>query len=509
MNATPLPRPSPTRTAARRTRLPGRLLLSVALSVGALSLGTPAGAQSTSQSTGTAPASTAAPATTTPATTAPSTATATPATSAAGLTLDTALARLAQAPSVTQAGLSVEVAQTNLNAARAALGLSVSVNGSAGYTGSTTSTDDSGVSTTTASSLSGSAGVNVSLGLLPWSSAQNSLLSAQRSLTLAQSRLVAAQAAARLNVAQQYLAGVIATQDVTLADQTLALRQRQLEVAQTQRQSGNATEEDVLSAQAAVQSAQAAQLQARASLDAARLGLGAALGTELGTVNFVTAPGESFTLPDLAVLVARARSTLPDVVSARNDLADAQQTLADQQRDATLPDLTASLRYGPASSGGLNASLNLKEGTASAGYSVPLGTGSSSSSTNRVVASVTGSYVVYSPAIKAQVSAAQANVTQAQLTLNVTQQNAELDVRTRYATAQSSLIALQSLATGVEVARLGVQTAQTRLAAGVGTADDVTEAQLALGQATRALQNARVTTQINLIQLENAAGGLQ
>lgn len=485
MNAPPLPRPSPDRTAARRTRRPGSLLLGLALHLGTLGLGALGpGSLTAAQTAQTAPAAT-------------------------ELTLDAALARLAQAPSVTQASLSVGVAQTNLNAARAALGLSVSVSGNAGYTGGGAATDSSGETTTVAGSLSGSAGVNVSLGLLPWSSSQNSLLAAQRSLTLAQSRLVAAQAAARLNVAQQYLAGVIATQDVTLADQTLALRQRQLEVAQTQRQSGNATDEDVLSAQAAVQSAQATQLQARASLDAARLGLGAALGTDLGAVSFTTAPGESFTLPDLAALVTRARGTLPDVVSARNDLADAQQTLADQQRDATLPDLTASVRYGPSGSGGLNASLNLKQGTASAGYTVPLGTGSSSSGTNRVVASVTGSYVVYSPALKAQVSAAQANVTQAQLTLNVTQQNAELNVRTRYATAQASLISLQSLATGVEVARLGVQTAQTRLTAGVGTADDVTQAQLAQGQAERALQNARATAQINLIQLENAAGGLQ
>ncbi|KQR23037.1 TolC family protein [Deinococcus sp. Leaf326] len=487
MNAPPLRRPSRARTT----------LLTLALGLGPL-----AAAQ-----TGPAAA---------PASTAPATPTAIPETaagSAAGatdLTLETALARLAQAPSVTQAALSVQVAQTNLNAARAALGLSVSVSvsGSAGYTGGSAVTDGSG-ETTTEGSLSGSAGVNVSLGLLPWSSSQNSLQAAQRSLTLAQSRLVAAQAAARLNVVQQYLAGVIAAQDVTLADQTLTLRQRQLEVAQTQRQSGNATDEDVLSAQAAVQSAQASQLQARASLDAARLGLGAALGTDLGPVSFVTAPPESFALPDLAALVARARTTLPDVVSARNDLADAQQTLADQRRDQTLPDLTASVRYGPASSGGLNASLNLKAGTASAGYTVPLNSGSSAGGTNRVVASVTGSYVVYSPALKAQVSAAQANVTQAQLTLNVTQQNAELNVRTRYATAQSGLITLQSLATGVEVARLGVQTAQTRLAAGVGTADDVTQAGLALGQAQRALQNARLTAQINLIQLDNAAGGLQ
>ena len=39
--------------------------------------------------------------------------------------------------------------------------------------------------TTTASTLSGSAGINASLGILPWSSAQTALRSAERGLALA------------------------------------------------------------------------------------------------------------------------------------------------------------------------------------------------------------------------------------------------------------------------------------------------------------------------------------
>lgn len=423
------------------------------------------------------------------------------------LTLEAALARLAQSPSVTQAQLAVQVAQTNLNASRAALGLSVSVTGNAAYTGSY-STTVSGTATDVPSSTSGSAGVSASLGILPWSSAQTSLRSAQRSLSLAEAKLIAAQNSARLNVVQQYLNAVVATQDIVLADKTLALRQRQLTVAQTQKANGNATDSDVLSAQAAVQSAQAAQLQASASLQSARLSLGAALGSDLSGVTFPTAPNQTFTLPDVNTLVAQARTGRWEVLDAQNTLGSAQDNLDQLRRDATLPDVTASLRYGPAGSGGLNASLNLKQGTLGAGYSVPFGD-SAGSGGNRVVASVSGSYVVYSPAQKAQISAAQANVTQAQLTVSVQQQTIELDVRTKYSAAQASLVTLQSSATQVQVAELGLSTAKTRLQAGTGTADDVTTAELALAQAQRNLSNARATAQINVQALLNAAGGLQ
>lgn len=421
----------------------------------------------------------------------------------ATLTLEAALARLAGAPSVTAAQLSVQVAQQNLNAARGALGLSVSVTGSAGYTGASTTAADDGTTTASPGSLSGSAGVQASLGLLPWSSGQASLRAAQRSLTLARANLAAAQAGARLNVYQQYLAAVVAQRDVTLAGETLALRQRQLQVAQTRRAQNNATQEGVLTAQANVQLAQGAVTGARNSLEVARLNLAAVLGQALTGVTFSTAPAGTFTLPDLNALVARARTGTVDVLEAQNTLAAAQETLEERQRNAALTDLTASLRYGPAGSGGLSATLNVQEGNAGVGYSVPVG---GAGSANRVVASVSGSYVVYSPALRAQTSAAQANVTQAQLTVSVAQQNAELNVRTLYSAAQTNLIALTASQTQVEVAQAALGAAQARLSAGTGTADEVTAAQIGLAEAQRDLVQARATVQLALIRLQNAGG---
>ncbi|QLG10051.1 TolC family protein [Deinococcus sp. D7000] len=418
-------------------------------------------------------------------------------------TLEDALNRLDAAPSVTAARLSVQTAQTNLNAARTALGLTVSVNGNAAYSGPVTAADG----TLTAGSTGGAAGVNVSLGLLPWASNGSGLKTAERGLALAQARLTDAQNSARLNVAGQYFAAVLATQDVDIAARTLTLRQRQLTVTQAQQGVGNATAGAVLSAQAAVQSAQGAQLQAAASLDAARRGLEAALGSEVGDVTFSTLPTTQVTPPDVAALVAQARASRSEVVQAQNTLEAAQDDLTTQQRQTTLPDLTASVRYGPGGGGGLTTALNLQQGTLSAGYSLPLGVSATASTASRLSASVTGSYVVYSPGQKAQLSAAQASVTQAQLSLNVAQQNAELDVRTRYSTLQTALIAVQTRETGVQVAQLALQTAQTRLEAGTGTADDVSAAELELAGAERDLLAARITAQTNLLQLQSAAGG--
>ncbi len=195
------------------------------------------------------------------------------------------------------------------------------------------------------------------------------------------------------------------------------------------------------------------------------------------------------------------------MIAAQNTLGAAQDDLTTQQREATLPDVTASVRYGPGGGGGLTTALNLQQGTLSAGYSLPLGGSSAESGASRLSASVTGSYVVYSPNQKAQLSAAGASVTQAQLSLNVAQQNVELDVRTRYSALQTALIAVQTRATAVQVAQLALQTAQTRLEAGTGTADDVSAAELDLLTAQRDLLAARITAQTTLLQLQNAAGG--
>ena len=106
------------------------------------------------------------------------------------LKLEDALLQLSQAPSVTQSRLSVTAAQANLDAARTALGLTVSVTGNGAYSGSyTTKVPATGKDATVPSALGGAAGVNVSLGILPWSTNQYTLRSAQRNLSLAEAYL--------------------------------------------------------------------------------------------------------------------------------------------------------------------------------------------------------------------------------------------------------------------------------------------------------------------------------
>ncbi len=423
------------------------------------------------------------------------------------LTLEAALLQLSQAPSVTQARLSVEAAQANLNAARTALGLTVSVVGNGGYSASyTTKAPTTGANVTAPSTLGGVAGVDVSLGILPWSTNQYTLRSAQRNLSLAEAYLADAEHNGRLNVIQQYYNAVSAQQAVNLAQQTVALRQRALSVAQTQQNLQNATAESVLSAQANLQTAQAQLAQAQGAFQTAHLSLGAALGRDMSGYNFVSVAPTSFGNPEVEALVSRARATRSEVMYARKQLGDAQDQLEQAQRNATLPSLTAGVNYGPTASTGIGASLDLQKGTMNGSYTVPWGD-SASNNSNHLTASVNGSYVVYSPALRAQLAAYRANVTQYQLSLSVAQQNVELDVRTKYNTYQNALLALQAQQTQVQVAQTALGTAQSRLQAGLATQDDVNQAQLALVSAQNTLQTDRVAAQVALVQLQNAAGG--
>ncbi|MVN85358.1 TolC family protein [Deinococcus sp. HMF7620] len=429
-------------------------------------------------------------------------------------TLADAYAGLAQAPSVTRAALSVQVAAQNLAASRAALGLTVNVTGSANYAGPTSTTAADGTATAVGGTLSGSAGANVTLGLLPWSSAQSGLRTAERSLAQAQANLREAQATTRLNAAQAYWTAALAGQDITLAGRTLAQRQRQLTVVQAQQAAGNATAETLLSAQAGVQAAQASLAQAQASLDGARRSLEAVLGIPLGGVTFAGDAPVAEEAPDLAALVARARTARSEVVSAQNALASAQDALATEERDTRLPDLNASVGYGGAGLGTVAATLNLKQGTLGGSYTLPLGsssgsTSAASSGSARLTASISGSYTIFSPAQQAQRSAAAAAVTQAELALTVAQQNAELDVRTRAATLQTNLAAVQSRQSALTLAAQSLDTARARLAAGTATADDVASAELAVAQAERDLLSARITAALSQTALLNAAGGSQ
>lgn len=421
------------------------------------------------------------------------------------LTLRQALEYLNQSPSVQQAQLSLQAAQTTFDAARASRGLTVTALGSAEYSGPYTTTR-TGSPVNVDSSLSGLAGVNVSVGVFPWSGSQAGLRRAQWALKYAQARLIAAQNGAKLNVMQQYFNGVLATWDVQLADQSLAVAQRRLAVTQAQQANGNATAQAVLSAQASVQSAQAAQVQAASSLQQARLSLSGALGRPLGDVQFNDQPAETLTLPDVETLVKQARAGHSDVIYAMQQLSSAEDALETARINASIPDVTASVNYGPAPGTGLGASLNLQQGTVGASYRQPIP--GNQDTTSHLSASLNASYVLYSPARRAEVMSAQANVQQSQVSLGVAQQTVELNVRAAYSTLQNTLSTVQIQAAQVQVAQAALDAAKLSLQAGTGTPDAVQSAELSLAQAQRSLLSARMTAQLNLLQLIISSGGL-
>lgn len=426
------------------------------------------------------------------------------------LTLTEALSRLDASPTVQQANLALERAQRDLDAARAALNLNVTVGGNAAYASQVA---------TNADHLSGTLNLRATAGVLPWATNQAALATAQRALDYAKAVRQENIGAARLNAVQQYQQAYLAQLQLTAAQQNLQSAQQTLSAVQTQRSQQNATEEALLQAQAGVQSAQAGVQAAQNGLDTARRSLAATLGlgNALDAANFVTPPVlpgsldnaglAALGLGDVQALVTRAIAASSDVVKAQNNLADAQKLLEDQERNLTLPALTVGATYGKNGSGP-TAGLDLQAGTVYAGYAHAFGN-TSSSTQNSLNVSLNGSYSVFNPAGRAQIASTQAQITQTQLSLILERQNAELAVRQKYSDTLTALGAVAAKATLEERARVNVQSVQARLSAGVATQNDLLSAQAAYAQAKQDTQAARAAASVAIIQLQNLAGGAQ
>ncbi|WP_420594386.1 TolC family protein [Deinococcus sp.] len=430
------------------------------------------------------------------------------------LTLDQALASLTSSPQIQRANLALAAAQSSLNAAQAALNLNVSVGGSANYT-SSPSTSSAG---TAAPSTTGSLNLTATAGVLPWASNRTALAQAQRSLNYAKALRQENINGIRLNAVQQYQNAYLAQLNVTAASQSLQSARQELTATQTQRRQNNATQESLLQAQAAVQTAQASQKTAQTALETARRSLAATLGISLNGVTFDTPPSLPGSLdqagltaagvPDVNTLVTQTMTSSSDVIQAQNTLASAQVSLDDLQRQRTLPNLTVSANYGSGGSG-LNTGLNLTAGTVSAGYTQPLSSSSAQSSSNAqrsLNIGVTGSYNIYSPAANAQITAGQAQVAQAQLSLTLAGQTVELAVRQRYDAALSALSAVAARTTLEQSALVALQTARAKLAAGTATQNNVTAAQAAYAQAQSATQTARAAAALAIVALQDPTG---
>ena len=438
-----------------------------------------------------------APASPAPVTPAPVTQTSVPAVPAAvaRLTLAQALAGLQQAPGWRSAALQYRSVSQSLDAARARAGLSLSAGAS--VNASKAPIDGDWSSSTT---LNVQAGINV----LPWSSAQASVTQAEHALYRAGLDQRDSQNSLTLTVVQGYLTARQAAVAQTAAAAQLDLAARQLDVARAQQASGVLTQENLFSAQASQEQASAALAAASSDLDSALRQLYNTLGVPVpaGLPELSSRPAVPAAPAPLDTLLARAATGRSEVLKALSNSQDAGLALSAARLDRTLPDLSLSVQYGELGSGtgsagsSVNSSLNLKTGQLTAGASVPLkqssaaSGGQSGTSTTSLALGLSGSYTILNPSADVAVQSAQTSLASAQLALASARESVDLDVRQKYAAFQNALLGLNSPRTSLARAQTALTSAQSRQQAGLATAIDVQQAQLALVQAQNALDAA-------------------
>lgn len=421
----------------------------------------------------------------------------------AQVSLREALSQLTQAPGWKSAALQYLSAQQNLDAARARAGLSLSVG--ADLSAVKAPIDGDWTSGTT---LNAQAGANV----LPWSSAQGSVLLATRGLSRAGLDQRDSQNALALSVVQGYFTVQQARASLNLAAQQQGLAQRQFEVSRAQQTAGVLTQETLLSAQASAEQAAVAVQDSGSTFANALRQLYNTLGTDrLGTapqgqntvpqgqngadLNLSSRPAVPAAPAGLDTLLARAAQGRSEILKALSNQADAQTALEAAKLDRALPNLSLNVQYGQLASGtgtagnSLGSSLNFKTGQLSASASLPLNQKGTVPPTSLALG-LSGSYALLNPVADAAVQSAQTSLTLATLALSSALASVDLDVRQKYAQLQSALIGLSAPRTLLVRAQTALSSAQARVQAGLGTALDAQQAELNVFQARNTLDAA-------------------
>jgi Outer membrane protein len=192
-----------------------------------------------------------------------------------------------------------------------------------------------------------------------------------------------------------------------------------------------------------------------------------------------------------------------DVLQAESRLDDAQAALNAARRDRLLPDANLNLGYS-GQEASLGVGLNLKSGTLSFTGSYPLAGGTSAPASWS--ASLSLGFSLLSPVQDAQIARAETDLAEAKVALEAAKSAATLEVRQRYQEVKTALaqVALSEHAKEGAVRSLAVTKA--RLKAGTGTALDVQAAEVALLQAKRNLEVARIQAHLAYLKLLGALG---
>lgn len=284
-----------------------------------------------------------------------------------------------------------------------------------------------------------------------------------------------------------YNALIASRASVSAAEASLAFAKSSLDFARGRERSGVATPADTL--QAATNAAQAelalVQRQGDARVAAGQLAVAVGLSPQTVLVLAPLAPlGQTDLLrADVAALIDEAERLRPDLAAARanQDAAAANVAAARANRRPTIS--------AQASSGGSYAATQRDSITSAVGLSinVPLFSGY---------------------ARTYQVAAARAQLEQAAAQTEQIRQGAGLDVWTSYADLDTQLKALTSARTAIESATASANLAQGRYKAGVGTFNDLLNAQSALATARQQLVAAEFGVRNAQAQLAQSIGSI-
>ncbi len=407
------------------------------------------------------------------------------------------------------ADLTFETAARQLDAARAAAGLSLSGGGSYAY-----NARNVGGTVTDAGNLIVS--VNASLTLLPWSPVFDGVRSAARNVQRAALDRADTRNTLALNATTLYYQTRVAVVDLELARANEDLAATQLRNAQVQLQNGQINRDAFAGVQRGVDNARANTLAVQNALQITRIGFFNAINQAPREVGLSDAPMEQ-ALPAgaLDVLVQSALSRRSDVLKARSRVDDATDALNNAGRDRWLPVANVNVGVGQFSSSqiqtgpSVNAGVNLQSGSVTSSLSVPLVTptlpaNQPSGTTFTLSAQVT--VPVLAPGADARINTARSALETAQAALEATARGADLDVRSRYNDAQTAGARLTVARTALNAARQAFDTAQIRNTNGLNTAVDVETARIAARQAERDLENATVQQLLSVYRLQIALG---
>jgi outer membrane protein TolC len=413
-----------------------------------------------------------------------------------GLSLETALKALPTAPGWKVAELTAQSAQRQLEATQAGAGFNLTANGA--YT--TSRTDGIPLENlppgTQLTSSGGSVSATAGLTVLPWSPAFDSVRAAERNLERANIDRLEARSQLAAQVVKQYFDLKLAASDLELARNSVKLAKSRLDIANAQLEAGVGTREGVLTAKQGLEASSANERAVANDLELRRRSLSITLGTNITTTELTTK------LPEVNLKDNALEAGLPTALKRRGDILkaisqvnDATDALESAQRDRLVPDVGLNLQYGGVSQNGdaagarVTGDLNFKTGQ----VSVTPGYGFGSTSVgSRISFGANIAIPIIAPSNDTKISSAENQLALAQHNLETVRINAELDVRTQYAAAQAAVAQ-------VEVARVGLLSAQEknanaekRLAAGLGTSIERETAKLANAQAERDLEFAHI-----------------